>query len=141
SGSVGGNVGGSLTSSVLMTAIDQTELLNKIDSLQSQVAELQTLSPSLNNPWEIEVIFFPWGSLPGIWHAANAFPTSHTRTTQSSNTRQLLDYEAEAWTQTQSRRSSAHFGGQGWDGEAIRRWAGGAEDQEWMMAKACGPTS
>ncbi|KAL3424079.1 hypothetical protein PVAG01_03360 [Phlyctema vagabunda] len=112
---------------------DRAELNSTIELLKAQIAELQSSAlPSYRHPWEVEVVFLPYGAqLKGIWATQQVM-------TQRSRTNSL---RAEDWTQTQQNSMASaqallaaqdHLGT--WENVAM----GGDDQQEWLMAKACG---
>ncbi|KAH0559384.1 hypothetical protein GP486_004097 [Trichoglossum hirsutum] len=128
------------SSTLIAAAVDRSGMLSRIDSLSSRLHELESSAPpSLARPWEVEIIFTPWGrSMKGVWFAEDDFPApSSGSTTQTT----------EGWIQPQgpielSRRGSMQILDEksgGWSETAIRQWARGMEP--WMVPKACSQKS
>ncbi|KAH0537117.1 hypothetical protein FGG08_006079 [Glutinoglossum americanum] len=128
------------SSALIAAAIDRSGMLSRFESLSSRLHELEASAPpSLARPWEVEIVFLPWGrSLKGIWFPADDFPASSSGSTTQAT---------ESWMQTQgpielSRRGSMQILDEkpgGWNETAIRQWAKGTEP--WMVPRACGQTS
>ncbi|KAI9860582.1 MAG: hypothetical protein M1813_006006 [Trichoglossum hirsutum] len=128
------------SSTLIAAAVDRSGMLSRIDSLSSRLHELESSAPpSLARPWEVEIVFIPWGrGMKGIWFPADDFPASN-----SGSATQMM----EGWIQTQgpielSRRGSMQILDEkpgGWSETAIRQWAKGMEP--WMVPKACSQTS
>ncbi|KAI9769510.1 MAG: hypothetical protein M1840_003987 [Geoglossum simile] len=125
---------------LVAAAIDRKEMLSRIEVLSSRLHELEASAPpSPACPWEIEVVFIPWGrNMKGIWFPTDNFPASSSGS---------LTQMTEDWMQTQgpielSRRGSMQLLDEksgGWSETAIRRWAKGTET--WMVPRACGERS
>lgn len=118
---------------VLATIATNAEIGPRIEDLEGRVADLEKLAlPSYAQPWEIEVVLLPWGSmLRGIWFSSED-ATQHSMHTSAA--------DLDEWAGTQSQlktsfRSSSSHGA--WTTESIQAWAEDAQD--WLSAKACGP--
>ncbi|KAL2071733.1 hypothetical protein VTL71DRAFT_12968 [Oculimacula yallundae] len=124
----------SMTSSAMIaSAMDRLDS-SRLEALEAQVAELQAAAlPSHSRPWEVEVVFLPFGSrLMGIWSGQR---------TMSQRSR-LNSTQTDEWTQTQNNSMAvaqasltAHHQAFAWEKSATD-----LSDQEsaWLMAKACG---
>lgn len=127
------------SSAMIAEAIDHVDP-SRIETLEAQVAELQALvPPSHSRPWEIEVVFLPFGSdLMGLWSSASHF-SSNQRSRASSNA-------TDDWTQTQNNaftsvqaQLAAHEDAAAWETSAID--FAPKDDASWYMARACGRRS
>ncbi|KAH8685695.1 hypothetical protein BGZ60DRAFT_365356 [Tricladium varicosporioides] len=127
------------SSAMIAEAIDHVDP-SRIETLEAQVAELQALvPPSHSRPWEIEVVFLPFGSdLMGLWSSASHF-SSNQRSRSSSNA-------TDDWTQTQNNafasaqaQLAAHEDAAAWETSAID--FAPKDDASWYMARACGRRS
>ncbi|KAF6818477.1 hypothetical protein CSOJ01_01857 [Colletotrichum sojae] len=112
------------TNTTTTLAAHSHEIYSQIQTLQSQILQLQSLLPSVAKPWEVEVVFLPF-PLRRIWQ-------------------ELQDFKADAhpgldeWTQLPSTNSSATLRAQS---PFCAEWADPGHDHEWLMAKAFSPTS
>ncbi|CAD6444652.1 c02439ad-a5fb-47ea-a106-26c4d8cf6a90 [Sclerotinia trifoliorum] len=82
------------TSSALVSnAIDQSNLVSRVGSLEDRLTRIEAvLPPSWARPWEIEVVFLPYGpDMMGIWS------TNHSMSQRS----RINSCASEDWTQTQ----------------------------------------
>jgi hypothetical protein len=128
------NSGASVTSSAMIAAaiIDGFDV-SRVEALEAQVAELQASAlPSHSRPWEVEVVFLPFGTqLMGIWSS------QHSMTQRSRVNSTAMD----EWTQTQHSMAAAqacltaHDQASAWENSAMN--LGDQEDTTWLMAKAC----
>lgn len=108
----------------------------RIEALEAHIAELQAAAlPSFFRPWQVEVIFLPYGSrLMGIWS------TQHT-----STQRLRIDTASRGYTPNQqSSMTAAHV--QLVAHDQMCAWERSAsdldqEDISWSMARACGSES
>jgi hypothetical protein len=127
------SVGSGTSSALISAAIGQHQLTSRIENLESQFNDIQaSVLPSYSHPWELEVVFLPFGSnLKGLWSTLSNFPSQRSRNNSMAT---------DDWTQTQSvtlARAQAMLyknrpQNQSW--EDLER--GG--DYEWLVAKACG---
>jgi hypothetical protein len=127
----------SVTSSAMIaSAIDGFDY-SKVEALEAQVAELQAAAlPSHSRPWEVEVVFLPFGTqLRGIWSS------QHSMTQRSG----LNSTATDEWTQTQHSMAAAqacltaYDQASAWENSAMN--LGDQEDTTWLMAKACAARS
>ncbi|EHK25517.1 uncharacterized protein TRIVIDRAFT_177522 [Trichoderma virens Gv29-8] len=101
------------------------EVYSQLQSLQAQVDQLQSIIPSWNNPWEIEVVFLPF-PLKRVWQHIHQFKTD-------PNTE-----NGEEWTQlpmtlsTSTPRAQSPF---------LSEWSTHDHDREWLFPRACGNKS
>ncbi|KAF2664531.1 hypothetical protein BT63DRAFT_91524 [Microthyrium microscopicum] len=125
-------------SSALILAGDANAVKGRIDSLDERVTGLEkALPPSLSRPYEMEVVFIPWGrELRGLWVAAQ--DTLGSRATPSA-----LAQDTEEWTVAEGLRSSSRASASlrsgadsGWSSQAIHEWADHAD--AWLVPRACG---
>lgn len=162
--SSGGNhVAGSFTSthsnqslSGATRLIGREELATEFEGIKDRLDLLEAAAmPSLANPWDIEVIFLPWGpGLRGIWYSPDQ---------PMHDPAKPMTQDSEEWTQglrssQRARSSSANpqssdppshgtlsltsslgqsEAESGWSSQAIGDWMAGEED-EWLFPKACG---
>ncbi|KAI6711335.1 hypothetical protein PZA11_003921 [Diplocarpon coronariae] len=125
----------SVTSSArIVSAIDRLDS-SRLEALEAQIAELQaTALPSHSRPWEVEVVFLPFGSqLMGIWSSQ-----------QSMSQRSRVSRVAEdSWTHNTSLAAAqacltAHDQASAWERSATNL---SDQDSSWLMARACGVKS
>ncbi|KAF2274829.1 uncharacterized protein EI97DRAFT_401323 [Westerdykella ornata] len=150
----------SISSAPALVPIAGKEMQAEFDEIKDRLELLEAAAmPSFANPWEVDVVFLPWGpELRGIWHSLDE-PVS-----ESVN---ALTQESEDWTQNldltlRKRRSSMSAqqssgpstngklsltsslalseAESGWSSEAISNWAAGEVD-EWLFPRACGPSN
>ncbi|KAH9218708.1 hypothetical protein DL95DRAFT_292808 [Leptodontidium sp. 2 PMI_412] len=124
----------SVTSSVMIaSAMDRLDS-SRVEVLEAQVAELQAAAlPSHSRPWEVEVVFLPFGSrLMGIWSGQHS-------TSQRSR---LNSTQTDGWTQTQNNSMAAaqaclttHDQASAWERSATDL---ADQNSQWLMARACG---
>lgn len=124
------------SSAMISAAIGQHELTSRIESLESQFNDIKSSAlPSFSCPWEIEVVFLPFGSkLKGLWSTLNQFPSQRSRNNSMAT---------DDWTQTQSATLARVQATLDKNGPRRQNWEdlqhGG--DYEWLVAKACGHSS
>ncbi|KAG9232573.1 hypothetical protein BJ875DRAFT_380388 [Amylocarpus encephaloides] len=125
------------SSAMIAQAIDHVDF-SRITALEAQVAELQSLvPPSHTRPWQVEVVFLPFGSnLKAIW-------SSHHSMTQLSRTNSGAD---DTFTQAQNQSLAAaqaslatHEQSLAWERSTAD--VASDEDAPWLTAKACGTAS
>lgn len=117
------------SSALIADAIDSS----RIEALESQILELQALAPPTHTrPWEVEVVFIPFGPLlKGIWSPPRSSTTQLSRVNSASS---------DEWTQTQNNSmaiAQARLTAQ------TATWENSAADLAnqssiWLMPKACG---
>ncbi|TQV97467.1 hypothetical protein IF1G_03210 [Cordyceps javanica] len=100
------------------------ELANQLQVLQSQVSQLRAFLPSINHPWEVEVIFLPF-PLKKVWQDLHQFKQDPTLSNDD-------------WTQVPQTNSAAMFRSQS---PVFGDWATPDHDAEWLLPKACGDKS
>ncbi|KAE9378369.1 hypothetical protein N431DRAFT_328292 [Stipitochalara longipes BDJ] len=123
----------SVTSSAMIAAAIDGFDVSRVEALEAQVAELQASAlPSHSRPWEVEVVFLPFGTqLMGVWSS------QHSMTQRS----RLNSTATDEWTQTQHSMAAAqacltaHDQASAWENSAMN--LGDQEDTTWLMAKAC----
>ena len=136
----GSSLPSATSSAYIAAAIENAGTTSRLMEVESRLSGLEAASPpSPDRPWDIEVIFLPWGrELRSIWCSANDLgnsgaPGSATQLVEEwSQSQSLGGMPQEAAVAELDRRS-------GWDGAAIRRWAHATE--EWFVPKACGLTN
>jgi hypothetical protein len=125
------------SSAMIAAAMDQMDS-SRIEGLEAQVAGLQASSlPSHVRPWEVEVVFLPFGpELMGVW-------SSQIGMTQRSRGNSMV---TDDWTQTQSISMAAAQAcltardeRSAWERSASDLAAD--EDSTWLLARACGRQS
>lgn len=113
---------------------------SRIETLEAQVTELQASSlPSHVRPWEVEVVFLPFGAeLMGVWSSRNSL-------TQRSRANSMA---TDDWTQTQNNSMAAAQATltardhrSAWEKSASDLAADEDSDSSWLMARACGRQS
>jgi hypothetical protein len=123
------------SSAMIASAMDRVDA-SRVEALEAQVAELQAAAqPSYAHPWEVEVVFLPFGSrLMGIW-------SSQYGMTQRSR---LNSTATDDWTQPQHNSLAtaqacltAHDQASAWEKSATDL-RDQDQDPAWLMAKACG---
>ncbi|KAL5321996.1 hypothetical protein ACEPPN_009962 [Leptodophora sp. 'Broadleaf-Isolate-01'] len=124
----------SVTSSVMIaSAMDRLDS-SRVEVLEAQVAELQAAAlPSHSRPWEVEVVFLPFGSrLMGIWSGQHSM----------SQRSRLNSTQTDGWTQTQNNSMAAaqacltaHDQASAWERSATDL---ADQNSQWLMARACG---
>jgi hypothetical protein len=120
------------SSALIAAAIDHLDY-SRIEALESQILELQAVAPpSYARPWEVEVVFLPFGpQLMGIW-------SSQLSMTQRSR---MNSGSGDEWTQTQQHSSMAvaqarltsHDHPVAWETSTSSN-----KDEPWLMPRACG---
>lgn len=120
------------SSAMIASALDRLDS-SRIEVLEAQVAELQAAAlPSHSRPWEVEVVFLPFGSrLMGIWSSQRS----------SSQGSRLNSLATNDWTQTQNNSMAAAQASLTAHDRAA--WETSATDlavqnSTWLMARACG---
>ncbi|PVH85181.1 hypothetical protein DL98DRAFT_546224 [Cadophora sp. DSE1049] len=124
----------SVTSSAMIaSAMDRLDS-SRMEALEAQVAELQAAAlPTHSRPWEVEVVFLPFGSrLMGIWSGQQSM----------SQRSRLNSTQTDEWTQTQNNSMAAaqaclttHDQASAWERSATDL---ADQDSTWLMARACG---
>ncbi|KAF2876561.1 hypothetical protein BDV95DRAFT_229682 [Massariosphaeria phaeospora] len=154
----------STSSALVLGAVDPKELDPEFGDIKDRLDALEAVAvPTLSNPWEVEVVFLPWGRhLHGIWYCPDeSLHDISKATTQNS----------EEWTQARmpgqhsgpsvQLRASQRLEGatgldpgptaldpsrqslsfqsveSGWSSEAISEWAS-TSSEEWLFPKGCG---
>jgi hypothetical protein len=124
------------SSALIAAAIDRVDYA-RVQALEAQVTELQASAPpSHSRPWEVEVVFIPFGSrLMGIWATQHAM-------TQRSRGNSTATMEG---TQTQSNSFAAaqasltsHDHTPSWEASAPSAIGLGDPHAAWLMPRACG---
>ncbi|CZR60603.1 uncharacterized protein PAC_10499 [Phialocephala subalpina] len=124
--------GASVTSSAMIaSALDRVEP-SRVEALEAQVAELQASAlPSHSRPWEVEVVFLPFGArMMGIWSSQH----------DMSQRPRLGSTMTDEWTQTQnSLAAQAILTAR----DQVAAWEKSAtdlaeKDDAWLTARACG---
>ncbi|KAK7431717.1 hypothetical protein QQZ08_001654 [Neonectria magnoliae] len=100
------------------------ELYSQVQSLQAQVMHLQSLMPSPNHPWEVEVVFLPF-PLKKVWQEAHEFKTEPLIT-------------SDDWTQLPMTHSTTTLRSQS---PLYADWTNADQDLKWLLPKACSDKS
>ncbi|KAJ4267759.1 hypothetical protein NW762_003874 [Fusarium torreyae] len=96
------------------------ELWSQVQSLQAQVVQLQSLMPSPNHPFEIEVVFLPF-PLKKVWQEAQQFKNEP----HISN---------DDWTQLPMTHSTTTLRS---EMSLYPDWMASDHDSKWLLPKAC----
>ena len=123
-------------SSALAAAVDGRDLDSLLATVERRLARVEgTTPPSVNRPWQVEVILLPWGRhLAGIWESTDA-PGTDPATAPSQWT-QSRELAAGSRTSSFDQDDPVDTG---WTDPSIRRWAEDAH--HWKLARACGTRS
>ncbi|RFU32313.1 hypothetical protein B7463_g4042, partial [Scytalidium lignicola] len=129
------NSGVTVTSSAMMlSAIDRMDFSSRIEALEAEIQDLQAAAqPSYTRPWEVEVVFLPFGShLMGIWSPDH--PNKPPSRPNSGT--------PDGWTQSQQNSLAAAQARLTALNESIT-WedastTGGDQCNTWLMPRACG---
>lgn len=114
----------SVTTSTTTRPATARDLANQLQALQSQVSQLQSFLPSINHPWEVEVVFLPF-PLKKVWQDLHQFKQDPTLSNDD-------------WTQVPQTNSASMFRSQS---PVFGDWATPDHDAEWLLPKACGDKS
>lgn len=126
--------GSALASFSSSVGMDAAETEEKLRDVEERLQILETSAPpSFEAPWEVEVVFLPWGrDLKGVWAAPGDFKQQN-----SANATQ----DSEEWAVSRSVRSSSRLSSlqdqksSGWSNQAIQNWVEG--ESELLYGKAC----
>ncbi|KAF5026327.1 hypothetical protein F66182_1591 [Fusarium sp. NRRL 66182] len=110
----------SVSTSVTSRPTHSQELWSQVQSLQAQVVQLQSLMPSPNHPFEIEVVFLPF-PLKKVWQEAQQFKNEP----HISN---------DDWTQLPMTHSTATLRS---EMSLYPDWMVADHDMKWLLPKAC----
>ncbi|KAF4443121.1 hypothetical protein F53441_11554 [Fusarium austroafricanum] len=110
----------SVSTSTTSRPTHSQELWSQVQSLQAQVVQLQSLMPSPNHPFEIEVVFLPF-PLKKVWQEAQQFKNEP----QISN---------DDWTQLPMTHSTATLRS---EMSLYPDWMVSDQDGKWLLPKAC----
>ena len=118
-------------------AADCRELDSRLATVETRLAQVEgTVPPSVNRPWQVEVIVLPWGrNLGGVWESTDTPGTTDAATGPSQWT-QSRELAAGSRTSSFDREDPADTG---WTDPSIRRWAEDAD--HWKSARACSTRS
>ena len=150
----------SATSSALISAaIQKVETDGLIAAIEQRLDDIEAEAlPSFTKPWEIEVIFLPWGrDLKGVWFAPDDWPRNSCISSHSAALGDMKGTTAQDpadWSQVASSlRSSERIakgplsattqrhGGSiakdhsGWTSQDIHEWA--VRTDQWYHPRAC----
>ncbi|KAJ8067376.1 hypothetical protein OCU04_004727 [Sclerotinia nivalis] len=125
------------SSALVANATDRSNLASRVGSLEDRLTRIEAvLPPSWARPWEIEVVFLPYGpGMMGIWS------TNHSMSQRS----RVNSCASEDWTQTQQNFLAAAQASLS-DQDYSISWEkmlkkGNIDDRTLLMPKACGATS
>ncbi|KAH8820798.1 hypothetical protein F5884DRAFT_60816 [Xylogone sp. PMI_703] len=125
------------SSAMILSAVDRVDVSSRIEALEAEIRDLQAAAqPSYTRPWEVEVVFLPYGSyLPGIWSSDYS---SRPPSRPSSGT-------PDGWTQSQYNSLAAAQARLVSLNESIT-WedastTGGDQGNPWLLPRACGRRS
>ncbi|KAF2656035.1 hypothetical protein K491DRAFT_657313 [Lophiostoma macrostomum CBS 122681] len=130
------------TSALVLSTIDRNVVDSELCDLKARIDLLEAAAmPSVSNPWEVEVVFLPWGpELRGVWVSKDDLSADS-----------MLP-ESEEWTQSRNPNTDPGIShsqrmirnslssGQAqtdWSSQAISEWAT-ESTKEWLVPKACG---
>ncbi|KAK5992366.1 hypothetical protein PT974_05770 [Cladobotryum mycophilum] len=100
------------------------EIYSQLQSLQAQVSQLQSVMPSPNHAWEVEVVFLPF-PLRKVWQHIHQFKDAAT-----SN--------GDDWTQLPMTHSTSTMRAQS---PFLGEWTTHDNDVEWLLPRACSDKS
>ncbi|KAH6891382.1 hypothetical protein B0T10DRAFT_485121 [Thelonectria olida] len=109
----------SVSTSTTSRPTHSQEIYSQVQSLQAQVAHLQSLMPSPSHPWSVEVVFLPF-ALKKVWQEAHEFKTEPLIT-------------SDDWTQLPMTHSTTTMRSQS---PLYADWANAADDIKWLLPKA-----
>ncbi|KAM0453521.1 hypothetical protein ACHAPV_006307 [Trichoderma viride] len=97
------------------------EVYSQLQSLQAQVDQLQSVIPSQNHAWEVEVVFMPF-PLGWLWQPVHQFKAA------------LNIGNEDDWTQLPMTLSTSRSRAQS---PFLEDWAAHDRDVEWLLPRAC----
>ncbi|KAK1255290.1 hypothetical protein MKX08_009285 [Trichoderma sp. CBMAI-0020] len=97
------------------------EVYSQLQSLQAQVDQLQSVIPSWNHAWEVEVVFMPF-PLARLWQPIHQFKAALN-----------VDNEDD-WTQLPMTLSTSRSRAQS---PFLEDWAAHDREVEWLLPRAC----
>ncbi|PBP15602.1 hypothetical protein BUE80_DR013666 [Diplocarpon rosae] len=119
------------SSAMIVSAMNRLDF-SRLEALEAQIAELRAAAlPSHSRPWEVEVVFLPFGSrLMGIWSSQQSM-SQRSRVVSSAD---------DSWTQSNYLAAAqacltAHDQSSAWERSATNL---SDQDPSWLMARACG---
>ncbi|KAK2624977.1 hypothetical protein QTJ16_005346 [Diplocarpon rosae] len=122
------------SSAMIVSAMNRLDF-SRLEALEAQIAELRAAAlPSHSRPWEVEVVFLPFGSrLMGIWSSQQSM-SQRSRVVSSAD---------DSWTQSNYLAAAqacltAHDQSSAWERSATNL---SDQDPSWLMARACGVRS
>jgi hypothetical protein len=122
----------STTSSALVARTIDPLDYSRIEALEAQISELQTISPpSYSRPWEVEAVFLPFGPrLMGVW-------SSQPSVSQRAKMSMLSD---DNWIQTQYDSVATSEANLTTNNQSTTWEFSVADDdrRSWLVPKACG---
>ncbi|KAG0652356.1 hypothetical protein D0Z07_1180 [Hyphodiscus hymeniophilus] len=117
------------SSALIAAAIDGIDY-GRIEALETQISELQSVAhPSHARPWEFEVVFLPYGSrLNGIWSSRHPPSQKSRMNSTSGEETQTQHNSVAAALATHDESVSWQF--------AMKQF--GDEQDAWLMPRVCG---
>ncbi|KAI9641846.1 hypothetical protein NHQ30_009713 [Ciborinia camelliae] len=124
------------SSALVANANDRSDLSSRVESLENRLTHIEAaLPPSWVRPWEIEVVFLPYGpQMMGIWS------TNHSICQRS----RVNSWASEDWTQTQQNvlaAAQASLSDQDYSMSWDKIMKGNSNDRAHLMPRACSATS
>ncbi|QSZ36691.1 hypothetical protein DSL72_006572 [Monilinia vaccinii-corymbosi] len=124
------------SSALIANPVDRFNLASRVESLENRLTHIEAaLPPSWARPWEIEVVFLPYGPhMMGIWS------TDHSISQRS----RVNSCASEDWTQTQQNvlaAAQASLSGQDYSMSWEKILTKGNDDRTHLMPRACSATS
>jgi hypothetical protein len=152
------------SSALILAAIDRKDTEIEIGDIKERLETLEAAAlPTTYQPWDIEVVFLPWGrDLRGIWFSPDepmhelSKPTTQNSEewtqargsklaqslqpsqleTSTSNPDDDDDTKPHAGARTVSKEPITSDPENGWSSQAISDWASGSAE-DWLFPKAC----
>lgn len=124
------------SSALVENAIGRTDLASRLGGLETRLNHIEMLlPPSWTRPWEIEVVFLPYGAqMMGIWSTNHSF----------SQRSRVNSCASEDWTQTQQNvlaAAQAALSDQDYSMSWEKMMRSNADDRPHLMPRACSATS
>jgi hypothetical protein len=116
------------------TALVGSEWRNRLKDVEEFLDSFKTIAPpSFEYPWDVEVIFIPWGrELKGIW-----MPAQEIDRPRSSAATQMSEEGRETQHTSRESANAVAMGLTMWSDDPTLYWP--TEGAGYLSAKACGP--
>ncbi|KAG9241315.1 hypothetical protein BJ878DRAFT_447768 [Calycina marina] len=113
---------------------------SRIEALESQLLELQAIAPpSQLRPWEVEVVFLPYGpNLMGIWSTKHTL-SQRSRVSSASGDERTQSLQNR--TAGDQARLTTYYDAISWDTAIAEIDAEYGQSEPWLTARACGAGS